>query len=386
MSMPMSIFQRLTAAITNRFHGPGRLDWWAILFLWVLPLLVAILAVSWFAPPGLTMPLSPGDRVQVLISEGEEFSGGFVLDHEGAIALPYLGALSVAGLEPPMAAQVVTTALVAGGYFRPNFAQVSLQVIAWAPIEVAVRGETFEPGRVLINPPRLVTAGLIAAKETVGDATPERFLTAAIRSAGGVTPRADVTRVRLIRGKLEKTIDLSGMFEGTLVNDIPLIAGDQVIVPRADQFQVRLVRPSQITPPGIKVLISNLTVPANNNASSALGSGGSGGVALPYGSRFSHAVLAGNCAGGTQATNANRYAMLVRADLLTGQTQTIERPIEEILRNSTDKDNPQLLPNDGVACYDSALTNTRDVLRTVLDFLNPLNLLFGAGGLFRSLR
>jgi len=201
---------------------------------------------------------------------------------------------------------------------------------------------------------------------------------------GGITPYADIQHVKLVRRQVEQTLDLTGLFTGDLLADLPLVAGDQIIVPKLEKFQAYLVRPSQITIPGMKVFISNLTVPATSNASSAV-SGLQGGISLSYGARFSQAIIAGNCAGGTQITNSNRFALLLRTNRLTGETSVLERPIEDLLRKpNNDLDNPLLLPDDAVACYDSVVTNVRDVFRSLTDFINPLNLLFGPNSLFKN--
>ncbi|WP_204368505.1 polysaccharide biosynthesis/export family protein [Neosynechococcus sphagnicola] len=246
----------------------------------------------------------------------------------------------------------------------------------WAPVQVSIAGELFQPGRVLINEPSdvpMITSISGDSRQITGNYPVRRYLTVAIRAAGGILPTANVTQVKLRRGHQEQTIDLSGVFTGTPIEDIPLIAGDQIIVPRSDRFQPELMRPSQITPPGIKVFVSNLTTPATSNATSAVGNQQEG-ITFPYGARFSQAVISANCAGGISTTNADRKAILVRVDALTGKTTVVERKVEELLRNSySNEDNPPLLPRDGVACYDSNITNTRDIFRSISDLLNPLN-------------
>lgn len=343
------------------------------MFLRLIPL--PLLILFFLVLPSRALPLSPGDRVQVIIPEGTEFAGSYVVNNDGALEFPYLGPVPVAGLEPEKAVQKISTALVSGNYFQKNFLKVNLQVLAWAPIQVKVQGAVFEPGRVLINP-RPQTGESKEDNVLPGDANHERYLAAALQAAGGVRPDADIKHVRLLRGSVEKTIDLSGMVTGEPIDDMPLIAQDQIIIPSTGSLQPYLARPSAITPPGIKVFVSNLTVPASSNASSAV-AGNTVGISLSYGSRFSQAVLASNCAGGTQAINANRYATLVRTDRLTGVTKNLDRPIEDILRNSTDESNPLLFSGDGVACYDSTATNVRDVFRTIAEIINPFGLLYG---------
>jgi polysaccharide export outer membrane protein len=169
-------------------------------------------------------------------------------------------------------------------------------------------------------------------------------------------------------------VDLSGIFTGTPFEDVPLIAGDRVVVPDRGAIDPAIVRPSQITPVGVKIFISNLTVPATGNAVAAIGRDA---TSFPYGSRFSQAVVSGNCAGGTLWANARRRAILVSTDPLSGKTRVLERPVEDLLRrSSSNDDNPYLMANDAVACYDSGFTNLRDVLGLIRDVVVPGALIF----------
>jgi polysaccharide biosynthesis/export protein len=335
--------------------------------------LLAALLVGVISDPAYALPLSPGDRIKVQIHEGDLFNGVYAVNLDGKIQIPYLDALPVSGLEVEQVRNELFKILVERDFFRSESLQVSVSLVQWAPIQVNVAGAIFQPGRVSIN--NRTPEDRAQLTQASGDTPPERYLTAALRNAGGVTPLANVKEIHLIRHGKESIIDLSGVFNGDLVEDVPLIADDQIIVPQLPLPQNSLVRPSQITPPGIRVFLSNLTVPANSNSSASVKSDGSN---FPYGARFSQAVIATNCAGGTTATNADRRAALVRTDRQTGKTEVFDRPIEDLIRNSTDdKTNPFLMPEDGVACYDSSVSDTRDVARTIADIINPFNLLFG---------
>ncbi len=185
-------------------------------------------------------------------------------------------------------------------------------------------------------------------------------------------PDARIDKVVLIRDGWHQEIDLSGLFTGAETGDVPLIAGDKVIVPTAGCFQRELARPSQITPKGIRVFISNLAS-GKDNAAAAVGNYATN---MPYGTRLLQAVVSGNCAGGTQLTNASRFAVLVSENPITGQSEVVERSIEELMRNpERDNFNPYLQPNDSVARYDSSVTNIRDIARTVIDIVSPIKLL-----------
>lgn len=328
-----------------------------------------LIILSW-TTPSWALPLSPGDRVKVIIPEGEEFSGIFEVNLEGDLEIPYLSPLPVAGLEPKQVEENLTTALIDGAFFQPSFLQVNVRVVQWAAVEVFVSGATFLPGRVFINElsPGEKTQPPVAV---AGQYPPNRYLAVAIRNAGGVKPNADIKNIQLIRDRETRIVDLSGILTGEPFADIPLIAGDRIIVPDSGKMHNELVRPSPITPTGIKIFLSNLSVPATGNAPSAVGNDGS---SFPYGARFSHAVVAANCAGGTRGTNAARKAVLARTEQLTGKTTYIERSVNRLLMDTSNNDanNPFLMANDIVVCYDSKVVEFRDVIQTIL---NPLSIL-----------
>lgn len=334
---------------------------------------LATISVGLGSLPAYALPLSPGDRIKVIIYEGELFSGVYEVNIDGKLQIPYLDPLPVSGMEPEQVKTQLFKVLVDRDYFPAQSLQVTVSVIQWAPIQVNVAGEIFQPGRVSINnrPPE---ERALQQNQASGDNPPERYLTAALRNAGGVTPRANVKKIRLIRNGSERIIDLSGVFNGDLVEDVPLVAGDRIVVPQSALQQNSLVRPSQITPPGIRVFVSNLIVPSAGNAGAGVKSDGAN---FPYGARLSQVVIASNCAGGTTSTNAGRRATLVRTDRQTGKTEVFDRPVEELIRDSTDdKNNPFIMPEDGIACYDSSVSDTRDIARTIADIINPFNLLF----------
>jgi polysaccharide biosynthesis/export protein len=332
----------------------------------------SVIALLALATPSWGLPLSPGDRIKVSIREGEEFSGTYEVNLDGNLEIPYLPPLAVVGLEPEQVQRNLTQTLISGGFFQPSFLQASVNIVQWAPVEIFVSGATFLPGRVLINEPSETEKSQPSVTLT-GQYAPNRYLVNAIRSAGGVKPTADIKLIQLVRGGQTQTIDLSGVFTGESFEDLPLIAGDRIIVPDTGHFNNELMRPSQITPAGVKVFLSNLSLPATGNAGASIGKDGS---SFAYGARFSQAVVAANCAGGTKTSNAGRRAMLVTTEPLTGKTTYIERRVEDVLRKSVnDTDNPFMMANDAVVCYDSNTVQARDVVDTVLKFLSPFSLI-----------
>ncbi len=334
-------------------------------------LLTTVTSLAWITT-SFGLPLSPGDRLKLSIPEGEEFNGIYEVNLEGNLEIPYLPPIPAAGLEPQQVQQNLTQAFLKEQLFQPSFLRVSLNVVQWAPIQVFVSGATFVPGRVLIN--EQSDAQQTQPPVTIaGQYPPRRYLAVALREAGGVQPTADITAIQLIRQGQTRTFDLSGVLSGEPFEDVPLIAGDRIIVPDTRKINNALVRPSQITPVGVKIFLSNLTVPATGNAISGISRDA---TSFPYGSRFSQAVVAANCAGGTRGTNAGRRALLVTTNQMTGQTTYIERGVNDILkRSSGDVDNPYLMANDAVVCYDSNFVEFRDIMQSLSLFLFPIPLI-----------
>jgi len=319
---------------------------------------------------GLT--LSPGDMIELIIENGEGFNGRYILNPRGKVNIPYLKALSLVGLNVYQAADKIELALVKAEMFQPATISTSVQVLEWAEIDVLVTGAVFEPGRKRINQ-KFKERHIDEKMAAYGDYSSTRFISEALRAASGIRPDAKIDQVILIRKGWQFELDLSGIFSGQAVNDIPLISGDQVVVPTTGCFQKHLVRPSQITPKGFRVFMSNLIDSAFSNSNAAVGRYSTN---LPYGTRLLQAAVSANCVGGKQWTNAPRKVVLASTNPITGQYQVVERSVEALMRQAQNEvANPYLMPNDAVACYDSDVTNLRDVANFVMDLINPIKAL-----------
>ncbi len=362
--------QRLARAMARRFRRPGTADvlWLGALVL--LALLFSAVALWLISSTAHAQPLSAGDRLQVVVDAGEEFSGRYQLDVQGRIQLPYAGPVTLAGLEMADAAQAISDRLVNAGFFRRSYVRTSVMVTHWAPLDVRVSGAVFRPGAVRINQSERTPPD--HKEDLPGASLPERRLSDALRAAGGVTPWADVNHIALRRAGQVKLYDLWGLVLGVSSVDPALQSGDEVMVALLEEAQPELARASAITPPGIKIYVSNLIQPAASN-SQATASGGQ--MSLAYGARFSQAVVSANCVGGVLPTSAHRTAVLVRTDRNSGRTTTWDAPVEQIIRNPGATPNPLLQEGDAVACYDSGTTGLRDVFRLLSDILNPFSLL-----------
>lgn len=318
------------------------------------------------------LTLSPGDMIEVYVENGEGFNGRYILNAKGAVNIPYIKAIHLQGLNVYQASEKIELALVRAGMFRATTVSMHIQVLEWAEIDVVVTGAVFEPGRKRINQ-KYKERHINEKMAAFGDYSSTRFLSEALRAASGIRPDAKLDQVILVRNGWQIEVDMGGFLSGKSVHDIPLIAGDQVVVPTTGCFQPQLVRPSQITPKGFRVFMSNLIDSAYSNANAAVGRYSTN---LPYGTRLLQAAVSANCVGGKQFTNAPRKVVLASINPMTGQHQVIERSVEELMRQAhNDIQNPYLMPNDAVACYDSDATNIRDVANFMMDLINPIKAL-----------
>ena len=358
-------------ALRHAFRRPSRPDAPTLGVIWIFSLLAGVAACLLLAGVASAGQLSAGDSLRLVISDGEEFAGDFQLDPSGNLVLPVAGAIHLAGLSRAQAAAKIAGRLVEDGYFKKDFLDLTLLVLDWAPVHVTVAGAVYQPGVVQVNLPDPRQADLNAPAPMPGAEKPRKYLPDALRAAGGVTPDADLANVLLIRDNETASYDLRGYFTGDPVEEIFVVNGDRIVINSSGKQDVALIRPSLISPPGIKIFVSNLVVPsASNSAANAPASG----VAMPYGSRFSQAVVAANCAGGTGATNAARHAVLVRTDRVSGATRHWRSALKTLLRAQDGQGNPLLMEGDALYCLDSGVTNVRDLFRTATDILLPFNL------------
>ncbi len=321
---------------------------------------------DWAKAPDL---LSAGDRLRLTVSgDKDHLTGSYVIAADGAIQL--LGGLRfhAEGKNAATLESEIERHLIARGLIRGLANGVRLTQTELSGASIAISGAVFEAGTVRIGERQAEVRSLNISNIVSGDMNAGRTISAALRAAGGVRPDADPQSLYLVRGRHWTRVDMSGALNGRLALDLPVTSGDRVIVPSVGCLQEKLVRPSMITAPGIRVFLSNLSRPASSNASSAIGKDS---TSLPYGTRFLQALVSANCVGGS-AMNAGRSAVLISRNPATGQSIVISRSIERLVRDA-DRDayDPYLMPGDAVACYDSRAMNLRDVISTVSEAVTP---------------
>ncbi|MEP1613468.1 MAG: polysaccharide biosynthesis/export family protein [Roseobacter sp.] len=303
--------------------------------------------------------LSRNDLVDIRIAEDETFSGSYVVSRNGALKLPFLSEIRAQGRTTQEIQDEIAALLLTEEFFaeRPR---ISVRVADLASVIVGVSGAVFDPFSVEIGAVQGDRVDSLR-QSALGSSTEARNLSAALRAAGGVRPDADISAVQVRREGQVYTIDMRGVFLGQNAIDIMLLTDDEVFVPSRACFQEDLMRPSPISPPGVSLFLSNLTQPAANNASAAIGREVR---EVPYGSRYMQAVVDTNCVGGARASSANRSSVLFSRNPVTEVSVVIERDIEDLLRRADRDDyDPFLLPGDSIACYDSTVTNVAEIGR-----------------------
>jgi polysaccharide export outer membrane protein len=131
-------------------------------------------------PPPLAPPASPpwmlgaGDHLRIIVFEQNPLSGEFTVDEDGAVSLPLIGRIKIAGMLPADAERVITGQLGQGLVKNPK---VNIDVLRYRP--VYVYGEVTKPG----------------AYEFAGNL----YVPASVTLAGGFTYRAKVDAVTITR-------------------------------------------------------------------------------------------------------------------------------------------------------------------------------------------
>lgn len=156
--------------------------------------------------------LGAGDVFEVRVFGEKDLTGKHQVASDGTIHFPFIGVVAVAGKQPPMVAEEISSRLKTGGFL--NEPQVSVFVEQSNSKRISVLGAVAKPGTLAIVPGMTVVQ--------------------AVSQAGGFTNLAskdDTVVTRRIQGVLKKyRIYVSEIARGE-ASDFPLRAGDIVFVP-----------------------------------------------------------------------------------------------------------------------------------------------------------
>lgn len=250
--------------------------------------------------------LGPGDTLNIELLDLPEFSGNFEIGPDGTLYLPRLRALFVEGLTVEELRNYLTEQYSAY-VISP---EVYVRLKRYRPIRIYVSGEVRRPGYYSLSGVEGVggdvsvagskavdssSAGLQSRKGSVTSGTGNLFPTVfdAIRSAKGITPYSDLSKVTVTRkqplssggGKIRTELNfMSLIMEGEESQNIRLFDGDVVNVSKSDSIlkeQLLKAGESNLSPQFLTVYLSG-----------RVKSGG--GKTLPQGSSLNQAIdLAG---------------------------------------------------------------------------------------------
>lgn len=313
----------------------------------------------------LNIRLSRGDRINIAMLDGDEFNGDYVIGPDGKIGLPHMPRQLAASLTEDELANRLAQALDDNNLISKETAKLSVRIVKYAPLQISVGGAVWQPGYVTINEPD--KAALAAAANPVrvyGDTTINRNLTAAIREASGLRPDADIHSVMVTRRGKTYRFDLGGTITGRNLLDPALEDGDQIYIPPTGCFHTELVRPSVVTPRGIRIYVSKIHIGPDARYDEK----------IPFGLRLLQGAIIASCVGGNLATEGRRQIVLVSINPITGKTEVVQRSVEQLVRDQDrDEVNPLLMPDDAIACYDSTIREAVGVAAAISSIANSVS-------------
>jgi protein involved in polysaccharide export with SLBB domain len=153
-----------------------------------------------------SVQLQPGDAVRITVWRQPELSGDFAVTASGQIAHPLYRDIRVAGV-PMTTVEAQLTQFLRGYVENPRFVVQPL-------FKVSVSGQVDRPNVYAVSPGTTISQ--------------------AVAQAGGVTNTGRQDRVRLVRDRGERFVDLTDPRAGSL----PVRSGDEIVVgPRPQWFR-----------------------------------------------------------------------------------------------------------------------------------------------------
>jgi polysaccharide biosynthesis/export protein len=112
------------------------------------------------------LTLAPGFLVSLNVLDDADFGGTFRVDQQGAITVPILGTVHVAGETVPEARVQIRNKLLEYRFLKDP--QVNLAVVEYTPPEITIIGEVASPGKYpLLSPRKLVDVLALAGGTTL---------------------------------------------------------------------------------------------------------------------------------------------------------------------------------------------------------------------------
>jgi polysaccharide export outer membrane protein len=192
--------------------------------------ILTVLLLSALAVPGLAQApdkLGPGDAVHITVYQQPDLTTDARVSEQGAIVMPLVGSVKVAGLNTSEAASHIAKTLKDGQYLKNP--QVSVALTTVRSRQVSVLGLIVRPGRYPLEETHSRLPDLIAA-------------------AGGIAAGGSEQVTVIRNGQPQKVSALS--------KDFDLKGGDTVYIERAPVFYIY----GEVAHAGAFPVIDNMTV------------------------------------------------------------------------------------------------------------------------------
>lgn len=225
-----------------------RSGWLRHALLWVLGVAFCAQGAAFAAgEPPENYRLASGDAIRVLIFQNPDLTLETRVSEDGTINYPLVGSVALGGLSIGAAENKISKALRDGGFLKQP--QVNISLLTIRGNKIAVLGQVNKPGSYPLE-------------------TTNTRISQMLAEAGGLAPAgADQIVLTGTRdGKpFRREIDVDSIYRAErLEQDVPVIGGDTVYVPRAPAFYIY----GEISRPG------NYRVDRNMTMRQALAAGG----------------------------------------------------------------------------------------------------------------
>ena len=188
------------------------------------------------------------DVLKVTVFDEPTMSGSYRVDSDGSFQYPMLGRVSAAGMKPRDIAAAIKTKLE-DGYI--NRAQVTVDVEQFRSRSIFIVGEVRSPGKYPMTGEMTLIEALAAAGSTTPNASTEVLI---------LRPRDSTSAQPLTPDQIDQAnvsrVSLADLQLGRLSENVSLVEGDTIFVPKAQKFFIT----GQIKSPGAYTYERGLTV------------------------------------------------------------------------------------------------------------------------------
>jgi polysaccharide export outer membrane protein len=193
--------------------------------------------------------IGPQDVLAVTVFNQPELTGTFEVGTDGAVTLPLIGRLDVAGLTLRDFEATLTQKLAANILRNP---QVSAAVETYRSQRFFVIGEVRQPGAYYLSGHETLLQAIARAGYTTADAGSEVLL---VRPRQGSADAGPVRPDQVDAGDVQR-VDLDGLTTGRIDHNPAVRDGDTILVTRAETVYIL----GQVKAPGAFRLSRGMTV------------------------------------------------------------------------------------------------------------------------------